>query len=102
MGLYKDTFFLPWINKIMDATTCHELLSFLDAYSCYNQISMYLPNEQKTTFITPYDMYCYKVIPFGLKNVRATNQRMMSRVFEPLLGKTVEVYIDDILVKSKL
>ena len=62
---------------------------------------MYLPNELKITFITLYDMYCYKVMPFGLKNVGATYQHMMSRVFEPLLGRTVEAYIDDILVKSR-
>ena len=62
---------------------------------------MYPPDKLKIAFITPYNMYCYKVMPFGLKNVGATYQRMMSRVFEPLLGRTVEVYIDDILVKSK-
>ena len=62
---------------------------------------MYPSDEAKIAFITPYDMYCYKVMPFGLKNVGATYQHMISRVFEPLLGKTVAVYIDDILVKSK-
>ena len=98
----KDNFPLPRINQIVDdATAGHELLSFLDAYSGYNQISMYPPDEPKTAFITPYDMYCYKVMSFGLKNVGVTYQRMMSRVFEPLLGKTMEVYIDDILVKSR-
>ena len=97
----KETFPLPWINQIVDATTSHELLSFLDPYLGYNHILMYPPNEPKIDFITPYDMYCYKVMLFGLKNVRATYQRMISRVFEPLLGRNVEVYIDDILVKSK-
>ena len=63
---------------------------------------MYPFREAKTAFITPYGMYCYNVMLFGLKNARATYQRMMSRVFEPLLGKTMEVYIDDIMVKSKL
>ena len=62
---------------------------------------MYPPDEAKTVFITPFGMYCYRVMPFGLKNVRATYQRMMSLVFEPLLGRTVEAYIDDILVKSR-
>ena len=62
---------------------------------------MYPPDEPKTAFITPYCMYCYKVMSFVLKNVRATYQCMLSLVFEPLLGKTVEAYIDDILVKSK-
>ena len=62
---------------------------------------MYPPDEAKTVFITPFGMYYYRVMPFGLKNVRATYQPMMSRVFEPLLGRTVEAYIDDILVKSQ-
>ena len=92
---------LPQINKIVDAIADHELLSFLNADSGYNQVSMYPPDEPKTAFITPYDMFCYKVMLFGLKNVEATYQCMMSQVFEPLLGRTVEAYIDDILVKSK-
>ena len=61
---------------------------------------MFPPNATKTVFITPYDMHCYNVMLFELKNAGATYQRMMSQVFEPLLGKTVEAYIDDILVKS--
>ena len=97
----KDTFPLPQIDQIVDATAGHELLSFLDAYLDYNQIPMYPSDEAKTAFITPYAMYCYRVMPFGLNNTGATYQCMMSRVFEPLLGKTVVVYIDDILVKSK-
>ena len=98
----KDTFPLSRIDQVVDATTGHELLSFLDAYSGYNQISMFLSDEPKTAFIITYDMYCYKVMLFGLKNVSITYQCMMSRVFEPMLGRTVEVYIDDILVKSRL
>ena len=85
----------------MDATVGHKLLSFLEAYLGYNQILMYPINEPKTTCITPYNMHCYKVMPFGLKNVGATYQCIMSQVFEPLLGRIVEVYIDDILVKSR-
>ena len=98
---FKDTFPLLQINQIVDATVGHEFLSFLNAYSGYNQIPMYPPNEPKTVCITLYDMYCYKVMLFGLNNVGATYQRMMSWVFEPLLGKTMEAYIHDILVKSK-
>ena len=62
---------------------------------------MYPPNVAKTAFITSYDIYCYNVMPFGLKNAGAAYQGMMSRVFEPLLGRTVDAYINDILVKSK-
>ena len=97
----KDTFPLPRIDRIVDVTTDHELLSFLDPYSCYNQIPMYPPDEAKIAFITPFGMYCYRVMLFGLKNTEVTYQRVMSPVFEPLLGKTVEAYIDDILVKSR-
>ena len=96
----KDTFPLPRIDQILDAMASHELLSFLYAYSGYNHISLCPPDEPKTAFITPYDMYCYKVMSLGLKNVEATYQGVMSRVFEPILGRTVEAYIDDILVKS--
>ena len=96
----KYTFPLPRIDQIVDATVGHELLSFRNTYSSYNQITMYSFNEAKTAFITPYNMYYYRVMLFRLKNIEATYQCMMSRVFEPLLGKTVAVYINDILIKS--
>ncbi|RVW59017.1 Retrovirus-related Pol polyprotein from transposon 17.6 [Vitis vinifera] len=57
--------------------------------------------RKKTSFITPHDLYCYRVMPFGLKNAGATYQRLMTKIFKPLIGHTVEVYIDDIVVKSK-
>ena len=62
---------------------------------------MHQPYMEKTTFITPYEFYCYNVIPFGLENVGATYQRMVTKIFRPLTGKSTEVYIDDMLVKSK-
>ena len=97
----KDTFPFPRIDQIVDATAGHQLLSFLKVYSGYNQISMFTPDLENTTFITSTRMYCYNVIPFVLKNARAPYQRMMSRIFEPLLGKTMEAYIDDMLVKLR-
>lgn len=62
---------------------------------------MFQPNKEKTAFVTPHELYYYKVMPFGLKNAGTTYQRLMTKIFKPLIGRTVEVYIDDIVVKSK-
>ena len=62
---------------------------------------MHSLDAEKTTFITPYGLFCYNVMSFGLKNARATYQRLVTKIFRPLLGKTMEVYIHDMLVKSK-
>ena len=77
------------------------MLSFLDAFSGYHQIPMHPPDVEKTAFITPYGLFCYNVMPFCLKNAGATYQRLVTKMFRPLMGKTMEVYIDDMLVKSK-
>ncbi|RVW77299.1 Transposon Ty3-I Gag-Pol polyprotein [Vitis vinifera] len=74
---------------------------FLDAFFGYHQIPMSPADEEKTVFITPHGLYCYRVMPFGLKNVGATYQILMTKIFKPLIGHTVEVYIDDIVVKSE-
>ena len=97
----KDSFPLPRIDQIVDASTGRGMLSFLDAFSGYHQIPMHPPDAEKTSFITPHGLYCYNVMPFGLKNVGATYQRLVTKMFRPLLGSTMEVYIDDMLVKSK-
>ncbi|RVX20296.1 Transposon Ty3-G Gag-Pol polyprotein [Vitis vinifera] len=97
----KDSFPLPRIDQIVDSTIGQGMLSFLDAFSGYHQIPMTPADEENTAFITPHDLYCYKVMSFGLKNVGAIYQRLMTKIFKPLVGRTVEVYIDDIVVKSK-
>ena len=97
----KDSFPLPRIDQIVDASAEHGMLSFLDAFSRYHQIPMHPPDAEKTSFITPHGLYCYNVMPFGLKNARATYQRLVTKMFRPLLGSSMEVYIDDMLVKSK-
>ena len=84
----------------MDTTARHELLSFMDAYLGYNQIRMDPNDEEKTTFITNQGLYCYKVMPFRLKNAGVTYQRLVNEIFTKLLGKYMEVYVDDMLVKS--
>ena len=97
----KDSFPLPRIDQLVDSTAGHELLSFMDAYSGYNQIPMHLPDQEHTSFVTDLGLYCYKVMPFGLKNAGATYQRLVNRMFADQIGKTMEVYVDDMLVKSR-
>ena len=97
----KDSFPLPRIDQIMDSSARHCMLSFLDTFSGYHQILMHPPDAEKTSFITPHGFYCYNVMPFGLKNAGATYQRLVTKMFRPLLGSTMEVYIDDMLVKFK-
>ena len=97
----KDSFPLPRIDQIVDALAEHRILSFLDTFPGYHQIPMHLPDVEKTVFITSRGLYCYNVMPFGLKNARATYQRLVARIFQLLIGKTMEVYIDDMLVNSK-
>ena len=97
----KDSFPLSLIDKIVDALVGLGMLSFLDAFSGYDQIPMHLPDEDKTAFITLHGLFCYNMMLFGLKDVGATYQRLVTKMFKPLLGKTIEVYIYDMLVKSK-
>ena len=97
----KDPFPMPRIDQLMDATTGHPRMSFLDAFQNYHQIPLALEDQEKTVFMTPNGNYHYKVMPFGLKNARSIYQRMMTRMFEPQLGKSIEIYVDDMVVKSK-
>ena len=97
----KDCFPLPRIDQLVDSTSGHEMLTFMDAFSGYNQIKMDPANEVHTSFITAFGTYCYKVMPFGLKNAGATFQRMVTEVFKPQIGRNMEVYVDDMIVKSK-
>ena len=87
---------------MVDATVDYPRMSFLDAFQGYHQILLALDNQEKTAFVTSIGNFHYKVMPFGLKNAGSTYQQMMTKMFEPQLGKNVEVYIDDIVVKSKL
>ena len=68
----KDSFPLPRIDQLVDSTAEHKLLTFMDAFSGYNQIKMTEEDQEKTTFITSQGFYCYKVMSFGLKNAGAT------------------------------
>ena len=97
----KDDFPIPISEILVDATMNHEIFSFMDGYSGYNQIKMAPEDEELTAFRTPKGIFCYKVMPFGLKNAGATYQRAMTIVLDGLLYVIVECYIDDIVVKSK-
>ena len=92
---------LPRIDQIVDSTAGCETLSFLDAYSGYHQIRMKESDQLATSFITPFGMYCYVTMLFGLRNVGATYQRCMNHVFGEHIGRTVEAYVDDIVVKTR-
>ena len=92
---------LPRIDQIVDSTAGCETLSFLDAYSGYHQIRMKESDQLATSFITPFGMYCYVTMPFGLRNAGATYQRCMNHVFGEHIGRTVEAYVDDIVVKMR-
>ena len=72
----------------------------MDAFLGYNQIRMDEANQEKTSFVTSQGLFCYKVMPFGLKNAGATYQRLVNHMFRPQIGRNVEVYVDDMLVKS--
>ena len=85
----------------MDSTARHKLLTFMDAFSRYNQIKMAEEDQEKTAFITSQRLYCYKVMPFRLKNAGATYQRLVNKMFNKQIGRNMEVYVDDMLIKSK-
>jgi hypothetical protein len=97
----KDPFPLPRIDQIIDSTAGCERLSFLDAYSGYNQIKLKKEDKEKTVFITPYGVFCYQVMPFGLKNAGATYQRMMQNCLGSQIGKNIQVYIDDVVITTR-
>jgi ribonuclease HI len=97
----KDLFPLPRIDQIIDSTAGCARLFFLDAYSGYNQIKLKKEDEEKTAFITPYDVFCYQVMPFGLKNMGETYQRMMQNCLGSQIGRNIQVYIDDVVITTR-
>nr|KYP68742.1 Transposon Ty3-G Gag-Pol polyprotein [Cajanus cajan] len=97
----KDSYPLPSIDRLVDGASGYGMLSFLDAYSGYNQILMYPPDQDHIAFITERANYCYRVMPFELKNAGATYQRLMDKVFAKKIGRNLEVYVDDMVIKTK-
>jgi hypothetical protein len=97
----KDEYPLPHICQIVNSTVTSELLSFLDAYSGYHQISLATDDKEKTSFITSFGIFCYTKMAFRLKNRGGTFQKCMHIVLENQIGRNVEAYIDGIVVKLK-
>ena len=77
----KDSYPLPRLGPLVDSTARNQLLSFMDTFSGYNQIKMEEADQEKTSFVTSQVLFCYKVMPFGLKNAGATYQRLMNKMF---------------------
>ena len=73
---------------------------YLGRFDGYNQIKLKEEDQEKTSFVTSQGLFCYKVMSFGLKNAGATYQRLMNKMFTHQLGRNVQVYVDDMLVKS--
>jgi hypothetical protein len=97
----KDPFPLPHIDQIIDSTTGCARLFFLDAYLGYNLIKLKVEDEEKTAFITPYGIFCYQVMPFGLKNAGATYQRMMQNCLGSQIGRNIQVYMNDVVITTR-
>nr|GEW38504.1 reverse transcriptase domain-containing protein [Tanacetum cinerariifolium] len=96
----QDCYPLPEIDWKVESLCGYPFKCFLDAYKGYHQIQLAEADEEKTAFHTGQGVYCYTKMPFGLKNAGATYQRVMDKAFERKIGRNIEVYVDDLVVKS--
>ena len=92
----KDNFTLPNIHILIDKSAKHEMHSFVDCYAGYHQILMNEEYAEKTTSIMPWRVYNYSVMSLGLKNVSATYMRDITTIFNDIIHKEIEVYVDDV------
>jgi hypothetical protein len=97
----KDPFGLPQIDQVVDSTASCSLLSFLDCYSGYHQIPLKVEDRIKTSFITPFNAFCYRTMPFRCKSAGATYQRGIQQCLYSLHGCNVEAYVDGVAVKTQ-
>ena len=97
----KDSYPLSRVNELVDSTARHQLLSFMDTFSGYNQIQMHEADQEKISFVTSQGLFYYKVMPFGLKNAGATYQRLMNKMFAQQIGRNAQVYVDNMLVTRR-
>ena len=96
----NDLYPLLNIDRLIDGASGHKYLSFMNVYSGYDQIHMHPDDEEKIVFITKNANFYYKVMPFGLKNVEATYQRLMNKIFAYHIGHNIKVYVDDMVAKT--
>lgn len=89
------------MKLLIDATIRYEALSFMDGYSGNNQIRMHPNDAEMTAFRSPKGIFCYQVMPFGLKNVEAAYQRVITVIFKKMLGDIIECYVNDLVIKSR-
>ncbi|GAA0155165.1 hypothetical protein LIER_12950 [Lithospermum erythrorhizon] len=97
----KDFYLLPCPGILVDGSAGHEVFDFMDTSRGYHQIRMLPEDEKKIAFFIEYGLFCWTVMPFGLKNAGATYQRMVNAIFANHIGRNMEIYVDDMLVKSK-
>ncbi|GAA0154781.1 hypothetical protein LIER_43290 [Lithospermum erythrorhizon] len=97
----KEFYLLTYVGRLVDGSAGHEVFDFMDTSRGYHQIRMAPEDEEKTAFIIEYGLYCWKVMPFGLKNARAIYQRMVNDIFADQIGRNMKIYMDDMLVKIK-
>ncbi|GJU77277.1 reverse transcriptase domain-containing protein [Tanacetum coccineum] len=96
----KDCYPLPEIDWKVESLCGYPFKCFLDAYKGYHQIKMAKEDEEKTAFITSQGIFCYSKMPFGLKNAGSTYQRLVDKAFQRQIGRNLEVYVDDLVIKS--
>ncbi|GAA0153009.1 hypothetical protein LIER_11346 [Lithospermum erythrorhizon] len=97
----KDFYLQPCLGRLVDGSTGNEVFDFMDASRRYHQTRMALEDAGKTAFIFAYGLYYWNVMPLGLKNTRATYQRMVNSIFAQQIGRNMETYVDDMLVKAR-
>jgi hypothetical protein len=96
----KDNYPLPRMDQVIDSVASTAIMSLLDCFSSYHQCRMAKENEEKTRFITPFDTFYFVQMPEGLKNADPTFTRMTGEVFKPQIGRNIQAYVDDLIVKS--
>ncbi|GJY23412.1 reverse transcriptase domain-containing protein [Tanacetum coccineum] len=99
-GIMKKSIYLSWPLYLVESLCGYSFKCFLDAYKGYHQIKMAKEDEEKTAFITSQGIFCYSKMPFSLKNAGPTYQRLVDKAFQRQIGPNLEVYVDDLVIKS--